>query len=50
MSKEPEEPTQETPEGHTIPVPTKRDVFRDLEKIAKPRKARSDLPEGGTDS
>jgi hypothetical protein len=37
MSREPdgEEPTQETPEGHTIPVPTRQDVFRDLRKVAR---------------
>ncbi len=30
------EPTQETPKGVTIPVPSRKDVFRDLEKVAKP--------------
>lgn len=34
-----EEPTQETPEGHTIPVPTREDVLRDLEKVAKPKRS-----------
>lgn len=33
-------PTQQTPEGHEIPVPHREDVFRDLEKAAKPRKKR----------
>ena len=33
-----DEPTQRTPEGYEIPVPKKADVFRDLEKVAKPRK------------
>ncbi len=37
MTDKPEDPTQETPEGHTIPVPTREDVFRDLEKVAKPK-------------
>ena len=38
MAKKPnEEPTQETPAGETIPVPKRKDVFRDLEKVAKPR-------------
>ena len=40
MSKEPtepDEPTQETPQGHTIPVPTREAVMRDLEKVAKPK-------------
>jgi hypothetical protein len=37
MSKEPEdrEPTQETPEGHKIPVPTRQDVLRDFRKVAR---------------
>jgi hypothetical protein len=39
MTDEPEQPTQETPEGHTIPVPTREDVLRDLEKVAKPRRS-----------
>jgi hypothetical protein len=34
---EEKEAMQETPEGHTIPVPTREDVFRDLEKVAKPK-------------
>lgn len=34
--------TQETPQGHTIPVPKREDVFRDLEKVAKPRRDESD--------
>jgi hypothetical protein len=29
-------PTQETPKGHMIPVPTREQVFRDPEKAAKP--------------
>ena len=35
--KEPAEqtPTQKTPQGHEIPVPTRKQVFRDLEKVAK---------------
>jgi hypothetical protein len=28
-------PTQKTPQGHEIPVPTRKRVFRDLEKVAK---------------
>jgi hypothetical protein len=32
------EPTQYTPKGHEIPIPTREQVFRDLEKVAKPRK------------
>ncbi len=30
------EPTQRTPAGAEIPIPTCRDVFRDLDKTAKP--------------
>lgn len=29
-----DDPTQETPAGHTIPVPTREDVFRDKLKEA----------------
>jgi hypothetical protein len=32
------EPTQETPTGHVIPVPTKDRVMRFFEKVAKPKK------------
>jgi hypothetical protein len=35
--QKPEEPTQRTPQGHEIPVPTRKRVFRDLEKAAKPK-------------
>ncbi len=33
-----DEPTQYTPQGYEIPVPTKEQVLRDLERVAKPRK------------
>jgi hypothetical protein len=36
-----DEPTQETPKGAEIPIPTREEVFRDLGKVAKPRKDRS---------
>ncbi len=29
------QPSQKTPTGHTIPVPTRGDVFRDLRKAAR---------------
>jgi len=29
------EPTQETPEGATIPLPKRGDVLRDMRKVAK---------------
>ena len=34
-------PTQHTPKGHEIPVPTKEQFFRDLDKVAKPKKRQS---------
>jgi hypothetical protein len=37
-----EQPTQRTPKGHNIPVPTREQVFRDLEKVAKPRPKRAE--------
>ena len=30
------EPTQKTPAGAEIPIPTRGDVFRDLDRAAKP--------------
>lgn len=33
--QKPDQPTQKTPQGHEIPVPTRKQVFRDLEKVAK---------------
>jgi hypothetical protein len=41
------EPTQTTPKGAEIPVPTRRDVLRDLAKTAKPRKPK---PSGSIDA
>jgi hypothetical protein len=39
MPDEPDErPKQHTKKGYEIPVPTREEVFRDLEKVAKPRK------------
>jgi len=38
MAEKPDEPTQYTPRGHKIPIPSREQVFRDLEKVAKPRK------------
>lgn len=37
-----EQLAQETPEGVTIPVPTKADVLRDLAKVAKPKPSDGD--------
>jgi len=31
-------PTQETEKGAEIPIPTREEVFRELGKVAKPRK------------
>jgi hypothetical protein len=48
MPEEPEdEPTQRTSEGAEIPIPSKEDVFRDLEKVAKKPKSRD--RNGGTE-
>lgn len=49
------EPTQETPEGHTIPVPTRKAVFDDFRKVAGKAKpdneseADSDAGEGSAE-
>jgi hypothetical protein len=41
MTEQPEEETQHTPKGAEIPSPDRSEVFRDLEKVAKPRKPSS---------
>lgn len=42
-----EQPTQRTPKGAEIPIPTRGDVFRDLDKAAKPIVANDvDAPTG----
>jgi hypothetical protein len=39
MPNEPkDEPTQQTEQGHEIPVPKRGDVLRDLAKVARPEK------------
>ncbi len=39
MPDEPDDrPTQHTEKGLEIPVPTREEVFRDLEKVAKPKR------------
>jgi len=40
------EETQQTEHGETIPVPTRRDVFGDLRKVAKAEQP-SDTEDGG---
>ncbi len=42
MAEEPEdqEPTQQTPTGHTIPVPSREQVLRDFQKVAKAKPSR----------
>ncbi len=35
-----DEPTQQTPSGHTIPVPSREQVLRDFQKVAKARTKR----------
>jgi hypothetical protein len=44
-----DEPTQSTPTGHKIPVPKRKDVFRDLENIAKSRKRPSAPADGSAE-
>jgi hypothetical protein len=46
MADDEQEPTQETPKGATIPVPTRRDVLRDLAKLAKPKRRAEGKPKG----
>ena len=42
---------QETKTGHKIPVPTRKDVMRDLAKVAKPAKPSSPVDgESGAES
>ncbi len=39
MPDEPDDrPTQHTEKGLEIPVPTREEVFRDLEKVTKPKR------------
>lgn len=35
MADEPTEPRQYTPKGHKIPVPERKDFYRDLGKLVK---------------
>ena len=44
-----DEHTQQTPEGETIPVPTRGDVLRDLRKVAKAPQRPSDADGGSTE-
>ena len=39
-----EQPTQKTPKGAEIPVPTREAFFRDLRKVAPPDKPQQDEP------
>jgi hypothetical protein len=48
MDEDPQEPTQYTPKGHEIPIPSREQVFRDLEKVAKPRKKPANPSNGRT--
>jgi hypothetical protein len=38
MADKPQEPTQKTPKGLEIPVPSRDSIFAALRKIAKPLK------------
>ncbi len=42
------EPTQETPQGETIPVPTRKRVFDDLRRVARAPERPSDDACGGS--
>jgi hypothetical protein len=48
--QKPDQPTQKTAKGHEVPVPTRRQVFRDLEKVAKPTTRKRGKPSGGQSS
>jgi hypothetical protein len=40
MSEKPDKaPKQTTPKGHEIPVPKKRDVLKDLDRLVRPMPA-----------
>lgn len=41
--------SQETPTGHSIPVPSREDVFRDLRKAAKAPADDESVSEGGAE-
>ena len=41
--------TQETPQGETIPVPTRKRVFDDLRRVAKAPQGPSDADSGGAE-
>lgn len=47
MGDEPKDdtPTQQTPTGYTIPVPTREQVHSDLAKVARPRRQKPSLRE-----
>jgi len=38
MTDKPQEPTQKTPKGLEIPVPTRESIFSTLRKVIKPVK------------
>jgi hypothetical protein len=42
MSKR--KPTQKTPKGYDIPIPTKEEVFKVLRKAAEPTEKESETP------
>jgi len=41
MTDKPQEPKQKTPKGLEIPVPKREDVLDALDKIAKPKPAKT---------
>lgn len=44
-----QEPVQQTPQGETVPVPTRKRVLDDLRKVAKARKPSSDADGGSAE-
>ena len=44
MPQQRKSPTQKTPKGYEIPIPTKEEVFRVLKKAAEPTEKNSETP------
>ncbi len=49
MTHDERQPTQQTPQGETIPVPTRGDVLGDLRKVAKAPQRPSDTDAGSAE-
>lgn len=44
MTDAEKQPTQKTPKGYEIPVPTREDFLRDLKKASRPKPSPADRP------